>query len=145
MGLNSSMSGNITKYQRKDAEEAKSARAKKKGKSPEAKLQDEMSRFFLDKGFMVIRHNSGVMKSEESLSYFRAYIIANTGGSGGLSDLTIGKDGKLIYVEVKAGYNKQTEPQKRFEDLCNKFNMPYSTAYSVEEADKFARQHFNYN
>ncbi|MFA7327808.1 MAG: hypothetical protein WC121_14160 [Candidatus Kapaibacterium sp.] len=142
MGLAESMSKSIGKYQRKDALKKKQ-KGRKTTKSPESILQDAIIRHFLDKGFMVIRHNSFMQFSEQSGTPMRAYILSNTGGSAGLADVSVGKDGKLVYIEVKTGYNKQSEPQKKFEGVCNKFNMPYCVAYSVEQAEEKVNQIFN--
>lgn len=112
-------------------------------KQTEKELQSDMITHFLKKGYMVIRHNSFFQVSEESGTPMRAYIISNTGDSSGLSDITVGKDGRLAYIEVKTGYNKQTDSQKKFEGICNKYGMPYCVAYSIEQADEFINKIFN--
>ena len=144
MGLASSMSKNINKYQRKDALKQKQ-KARKKTKGPETILQDAMIKYFLSKDLLVTRYNSGSMFSEESGTLFRAYIISNNGSSSGKADLELSRDGKSVYIEVKTGYNKQSDSQKKYQALCEQYNMPYCVAYSIEEADEFAKQFFNYN
>lgn len=144
MGLAESMSKSIGKYQRKDALKAKQ-KGRKKTKGPESILQDEMVKHFLSKGLMVTRYNSGSFFSEESGTFFRAYIVCNNGSSAGKSDLELALDGKVVYIEVKTGYNKQSDSQKKFQALCEKFNMPYKVAYSIEEAEQFAKKYINFN
>lgn len=146
MGLANSMSKNIRKYESKDALKAKQkerGKGKSKTKSPESIIQDAIIKHFLERDFMVIRHNSFAGFSEQTGTYLRAYTISNTGGSAGLADVTIGRDGKLLYIEVKAGYNKQSYEQEKFQALCEKFSMPYCVAYSVEQAEEKANQIFN--
>ena len=144
MGLAESMMKNVSRYEKKDAQKAKSKASKGKPRKPEAILQDAIIKHFLADGFMVVDHNSGTIRTESG-GFFHAYTLSNTGGNGGLSDVTVGLDGKLVYLEVKTGYNKQTPAQIRFQELCKKFRMPYEVAYSVEEADRKVKQHFNYN
>lgn len=114
-----------------------------KKKESEAELQKKMIEHFLSKGFMVIRHNSFMQFSEASGTPMRAYVISNTGGSSGLADITVAKNGRLAYIEVKIGRNKQTDSQEKFEKICTKYGMPYCVANSIEIADKFINKIFN--
>lgn len=141
MSLSAGMAKNINKIKRRDLAKEKSKKSGKKKRSPEAILQDEMIKHYKARGFMVIRHNSYAGITETG-TYLKAYTVCNYGGNAGLSDLTIGKDGKLVYLEVKTGYNKQTWSQERFQQECEKFGMPYIAAYSIEEADKFINKIF---
>ena len=47
----------------------------------------------------------------------------------------------IVYIEFKAGKNKQTEEQKKFQLMCEKSsNLIYQTCYSCEEAIDFLKQ-----
>lgn len=54
-------------------------------------------------------------------------------GQAGTPDITGGVNGRYIAVECKVGKNKQTEPQKRFEQRAKKHNCEYWLIYSLEE------------
>jgi len=51
----------------------------------------------------------------------------------GFPDLTFFKDNKIGFIEVKSATGKQTEEQKYFQELCQKANLTYIIAHSLED------------
>ena len=52
----------------------------------------------------------------------------------GVADLTLVKDGKAYFLEMKKKGGKQSDNQKTFEIDAKKVHAPYSLAYSFDEA-----------
>lgn len=107
--------------------------AKKKKAHPERDLQDAISKYLLDEGFIVIQHNSSMLLSASSRQPVRSYIIRNTGSSAGLSDLQAIRNDKTYFIEVKTPKGVQSEKQKEFELLCKKHGVIYILARSIDD------------
>jgi hypothetical protein len=54
----------------------------------------------------------------------------------GTSDLIVVTSKKVVFIEVKYGYNKQTKPQVVFESRVNNLGYEYHIVKSVEEFKK---------
>ena len=141
MGLYGNMSSNLSKIKQRDERKQQAKKSRGKKKSPEAILQNELISHFKKKGYMVNRYNSGQIYTEKGFP-FKAFTNANTGSSSGHSDMTVAKDGKILYMEVKAGYNKLSDSQRKFKKVCQEFNMPFAVVRSIEEAEKAVNFYF---
>lgn len=126
-------SSDAERWKRNDQRKAASKKKPKK-KRPEAKIQDEISKFLLKHGFLVIRINSGQTTADSGF-LFRSYIISNNGRSSGVSDLIASKDGKVFFIEVKAPLGRQTQHQKDFQTLCINTENNYLIAKSIEDVE----------
>lgn len=51
----------------------------------------------------------------------------------GYPDLTCFLKNRLYFIEVKSPQGKQSEYQNNFQELCNKANIPYILAKSLED------------
>lgn len=51
----------------------------------------------------------------------------------GYPDLTCFYKSRLYFIEVKSPQGIQSEYQKSFQELCDKANIPYILAYSLED------------
>jgi len=113
----------------------KPARSKpnKKKKRPEASLQDQAVKYLLLKKWLVIRLNSGVMRSETTQMPFRSYIISNTGSSSGAPDLLAWKDGMSLLIELKSAKGRQTDSQRKFQTLCSEHGVHYTLCRDLQE------------
>ena len=59
----------------------------------------------------------------------------------GAADWIIANSEVTLFIELKAGKNKQSEAQKLFQDLCIRAGIPYYVCYSVEEAESVLIRH----
>jgi hypothetical protein len=51
----------------------------------------------------------------------------------GFPDITFFKDNKIGFIEVKSATGKQSDNQKNFQDLCDKADIPYILARSLDD------------
>lgn len=112
-------------------------RRKSKKGHPERLIMKEIYRYLLENDFLVIQINSSVLTSPDTHIPIRSYVILNDGTTSGISDLVAIKDGKITFIEVKAPHGQQRPTQKRFEQLCKKFNTDYIIARSLEDVKKY--------
>ena len=110
------------------------AKAAKKATS-EATIQRQVMQACMAAGWMVVRVNSSVSRTEGD-RYLRAYLIGNTGASAGHADLVAYRDRYAVFLEVKTTTGRQSESQKRFAELCERHSMPYFIVRSPQEAVK---------
>lgn len=103
---------------------------------PERDIQDEISKYLLSQGFLVIHVNSGVMTARGDMP-FKAYTIRNTGSNSGYPDLTAMKNGKVLLIEVKTKTGTLSDSQKRFQQLCKEKKLHYIVARSVDDIKLF--------
>lgn len=75
-------------------------------------------------GWMVIRINSGMVKTEHGFPFF-AYTIANNGGHSGFPDLLLMRGNEYKLIEVKAERGRLSENQKRFQEMAAKKGVNY--------------------
>jgi len=105
----------------------------KRKKRPEASLQDAAVKYLLLKKWLVIRLNSGVMRSEATQMPFRSYIISNTGTSAGAPDLLAWKGGFSLLIELKSAKGRQTDSQRKFQALCAEHGVYYTVCRELNE------------
>jgi hypothetical protein len=84
------------------------------------------------KGCFVWRNNSGAYKAQHG-----GYIRYGLTGSPDIIGFT--PYGRFIGIECKAGYNKQQDSQKAFQERADAKHAVYILAYSIEDLE--ARQH----
>ncbi|MRS02115.1 hypothetical protein EG832_02610 [bacterium] len=94
----------------------------------ESDIQKRIGQILIWKGYLVIRFNSGMMKSAGR--HIRFYRILNNNQSSGLPDLAFMKNGSITFVEVKAGKGKSSESQNDFASLANQFGINTITTNS---------------
>lgn len=58
------------------------------------------------------------------------------GSHRGLADLTAIKDGKVVWIEVKAPGGRQSEHQRRFQEELEAHGGTYILARSVEDVER---------
>jgi len=105
---------------------------RKKNKTIEHNLQTAIIQKLLYDNFVVIRLNSGAVKTETSFARF--YMIENLKLSSGLADLLIMKNGKVWFIEVKADEKKKlSENQKEVCEYFNSVGIPYFKVGSFDE------------
>ena len=101
---------------------------KRKYIKKEAPIQKEILNFLVSKGYLTIRFNSGVIKTEKI--FFRSYIIANNGKSSGLPDVIAFKNNNFLMFEVKEPNGTLRNSQKDFNDYVKRFNIKTYTVKS---------------
>jgi hypothetical protein len=121
--------------------EAPKERAKRVQRTPkeetEKYIQGQIVRFMLQRGWLVIRFNSGVKAGD---SYFKAYTIENSGANAGVSDLICFKAGKHLFLEVKSATGSLRPTQKAFMDLASQCGEAVFVVRSVEEVSGVVRR-----
>ena len=99
--------------------------------SQEVLVKKEIKAFLESKGFLMINCASGAIRTQKG-NFFRT-------GEVGLSDL-IGlipdNSGRVVFIEVKQGKNKQSEGQKIFEQKVKNLGGIYFVAYGIEDVIK---------
>lgn len=63
-------------------------------------------------------------------------IMAKLGLKKGVSDLIAIHDGKVIFIELKVGDNKQSKEQKYFEEVIKMHELEYHLVYDIENFKK---------
>lgn len=82
----------------------------------------------IQRGLIFSVPNGGTRNLKEALT------LKSTGLLGGVSDLIIIlPNGKLIFVEVKHGKNKQSDNQRIFQSRVEKLGYDYWLVYSLDE------------
>jgi len=94
---------------------------KRKYTKKEAPIQKEILKFLVSQGYLTIRFNSGVIKTEKT--FFRAYTIANNGKSSGLPDVIAFKNNKFIMFEIKEPNGTLRNTQKDFNEYSTMFGI----------------------
>lgn len=61
------------------------------------------------------------------------YHLQGLGSFRGLSDLQALKDGRSVFIEVKTPRGRQSEHQKRFQEMVEGAGLEYILARSVED------------
>lgn len=110
--------------------------AKKRYNMKEHALQNAIEDYLVLKNWLVIRINSGAVKTDNG--FFRCYkvIAKNCNMTAGISDLIAMKNSKVLFIEVKTDKGKQTEFQKEFQKVCEKFNQTYLIIRNIDELIK---------
>ena len=89
---------------------------KKRGKNPETKIRGEILKYLRQQGWLVFHNLQGL------------------GCYAGLSDLTAMKDGRIVWIEVKAHKGQQSREQWEFErDVTTNSGGEYLIARSVDD------------
>ena len=99
----------------------------------ESILQKQVIETLLKFGYLVIRMNSGAVKTDNR--FIRNYIIANNGKSSGLSDVIALQNNKIYFFEIKSSKGKQSESQKEFQQLCKTHKI--SNYYLINDYNEF--------
>lgn len=109
---------------------------KKRYNKTEHTLQNAIEDYLVFKNWLVIRINSGAIKTDNG--FFRCYkvIAKNCNMTAGISDLIAMKNGKVLFIEVKTDKGKQTEFQKEFQKVCLKHNQTYLIIRNIDELIK---------
>ena len=105
---------------------------KRKYIKKEAPIQKEILNFLVSKGYLTIRFNSGVIKTEKI--FFRSYIIANNGKSSGLPDIIAFKDDNFLMFEVKEPNGTMRKTQENFSDFISRYGIKTYTVTSWVDA-----------
>lgn len=96
----------------------------KKKASPEGDFTNTLITHYLADGWLVIRINSGMVKTEQGFPFF-AYTVANNGSHSGFPDLLLMKGNEYKLIEVKATKGRMSENQKRFQLLAEQKGVKY--------------------
>lgn len=115
-----------------EAREAQLAK-RAKAKDSEAEIQKRIVKTLEAAGWLVIRVNSAV-QSPDDRRFLRCYYVQNIGASSGHADIVAYRDGRAVFLEVKAAKGRQSDSQKKFQDACQRYGMPYFIVHSPEEA-----------
>ncbi len=68
--------------------------------------------------------------------YFHFHILQGLGAFKGIPDRVAIKDGRVIFLEMKAPGKRQSEHQKKFQDRIEKTGGEYHVISSLEEIMK---------
>lgn len=106
---------------------------KKKNKNEEHKLQDTLLQILNLNGWLAVRLNSGMMKTEAG-NYFRAYTIYGAGVSSGLPDIIAFRGNKYLFLEVKKDEKQKLNAnQLKFQQYSNAKGLPYYVIYNIDQ------------
>jgi hypothetical protein len=112
---------------------------KRKNKTIEHNLQKAIVKYLEFNGFLVIRHNSGAVKTGKY--YVKNYVIENTKSSAGLSDLQILKNGKVAFLEIKKNEKLQlTKSQSETKRIFNSYGIIYEKIGSINDFEEFLKE-----
>ena len=89
---------------------------------PEADYTNQIIKELLLDGWLVVRVNSGMVKTENGFPFF-AYTIANNASHSGFPDLIAFKGSEYRLIEVKAKGGRLSDNQKRFGEMASKHNV----------------------
>ncbi len=95
----------------------------------EQAIQKQIIEYLTITGWFVIKNNTVGIWKAKTKSY-----IPNQ--SKGLADLTAIKNGRVIMIEVKKKYGKQSPNQVEFQDKWESKGGEYILAYSLDEVIK---------
>lgn len=102
------------------------AKAKRSGKTPEAKVTAAIDKYLSTLGCIVIRTNSGAWQGEDG-----NYIL---GAKAGTSDKTLClPGGHFAALEIKAGTNTLSAAQKRYKARVESLGGLFIEAHTVAE------------
>lgn len=101
----------------------------KKKDNPEGIIQLQIIHYLKIKGFAC-----GKIKTKGSFTKHGKF-IKDLYQWTGLPDL-LAFIPEMIFLEIKAGKNKQTSNQKDFQELCKKAGQPYYVIHSIEEVQE---------
>lgn len=110
---------------------------RKKKNNPETAATDEISKYLIDAGYIVVKVNSSNLWSETTKMPLRSYIIRNYGASSGFPDLMAFKNNQYLLIEVKSEAGRQSPSQQRFEDLCNAHGVTYILARGIGDVQPY--------
>lgn len=95
---------------------------------PEQQIMNSIIQYLSLKRHLVFRMNSGAMKMDKRFMRF---------GCPGMADLLVVKEGRAIWIEVKAPKGKMSELQKTFQDTVETAGCWYILAKSIEDVEKY--------
>lgn len=101
---------------------------------PESKIQKEIMNYLESQNFLVIRNHT------QGVRYTRG---RGSNPNKGISDLTIIKNGKIAFIEVKTEKGKLEESQIDFIEKALKYGVPMLVASDVIHVSQFISQHFD--
>lgn len=117
-------------------------KVKRQRKAPpgqsEAEIQSDIIKYLV-KRWVVIRFNSGAFMQGDR--YVRAYTIANSNKSSGVSDVICFRDGKHLFLEVKSATGSLSDDQKAFRDLAAGFGETVHVVRSVADVQHIEQQY----
>lgn len=119
------------------------SKSKKTKKNPEKILQDAAIKFLQTQNYYVMRLNSSTIQSMDTGIYMSSYKIAGLGSSGA-SDLIVGKNGKIIFIEMKSPSGRQSQSQKRFQTFVEKLGFRYLIIKDLDTLIEYERQNKSY-
>ena len=67
--------------------------------------------------------------------WFIYYNLAGLGSYPGLSDLVAIKNGRVVYIEVKTRRGRQSEYQKKFQEMIEAAGGTYILARGIEDVE----------
>lgn len=92
---------------------------------PERRIQLQILKYLMMKGYAIGKvKTTGARRGN--------HFIKDPYQFTGIADLMVFTPA-LHFIEVKAGKNKLSPDQISFKDLCEKANIPYIVAYSLDE------------
>ncbi len=103
-------------------------RPRKRG-NPEGRLVLSIIKYLRCRGFF-----AGKIKAKGGFKASGGW-IRDLYQAEGLPDI-IAFTPSLIFIEAKSKVGVQSVPQKTFQDYCNKANIPYILAYSMDDVIK---------
>jgi hypothetical protein len=117
-------------------------KVKRQRKAPpgqsEAEIQSDIIKYLV-KRWVVIRFNSGAFMQGDR--YVRAYTIANSNKSSGVSDVICFRNGKHLFLEVKSATGSLSDDQKAFRDLAAGFGETVHVVRSVADVQHIEQQY----
>lgn len=116
---------------------------KKSKKQPEKLIQDAVIKYLQLQNYFVMRLNSSTVQSAETGTYLSSYRIAGLGSSGA-SDVLVGKNGKIVFVEIKTKTGRQSESQKKFQNHVERLGYKYLIVSDLEQIIKFDNENQEY-
>lgn len=91
----------------------------KRRRNPETEIQTQITGYLQAHGFYCIRNHQTL------------------GSHKGLSDMTVIKESKTVYIEVKTAKGKQSEDQEKFQRAIEEHGGHYVILRSLHEAVDF--------
>ena len=119
----------------KDTPPKKQTPYKRFARVTESSVQKSIVRLLIMKKWLVVRMNSGGMKTQTGFVTF--YRIENTGKCSGLPDLIAFRGNEYLFIEVKGEGGKLRESQKQFAEYCKLVNATVHVFDSWEAAKVF--------
>lgn len=104
-------------------------------KKQESKIQQEIFNFY-NNNFCLQNHNPRnyiFSVPNETKTVMEAMYKKSMGMRSGVSDLIVLKPNKAIFVEVKTDIGRQSEEQKKFEQIVKNLGFEYHLVRSLED------------